>query len=51
MGVGNATNPTLLFYTLKMEAILSPQKMALTHRLQGVINWNSKIQNLSAVKS
>ena len=51
MGVGYTTNPTWLFYTLKMEAILSPQKMALNHRLHGVINWNSKIWNLSAVKS
>jgi len=51
MGIGNATNPTWLIYTLKMEAILSPQKMALTQRPHGVINWNSKIRNLSAMKS
>jgi hypothetical protein len=51
MGAGYATNQTWLFYTLTMEEILSPQKMALTHRLHDVINWNSKIWNLSAVKS
>jgi len=45
MGVGYVTNPIWLFYTVKLEAILSPQKMALTHRLLGVINWNSKIWN------
>jgi len=36
---------------LKIRAILSPQKMALNHRLHGVMNWNSKIWNLSAMKS
>jgi hypothetical protein len=51
MGVGYAKNPNWLFYTLKMGAILSPQKIALKHRLHGVINRNSKIWNLSAVKS
>jgi hypothetical protein len=51
MGVVYATNPTSLFYDLTMEAILSPQKMALTHRLHGVTNWNRKILNLNAEKS
>ena len=52
MGVGYGTNQTWLFHTtLKMGAILSPQKMALKHRLHGVMNWNSKIWNLSAVIS
>jgi hypothetical protein len=37
MGVGYATHPTWLFYTLKIEAIISPQKIAITHRLHGVI--------------
>ena len=43
MVVGYVTNATWLFYALKMEEILSPQKMALTHRLHVVINWNNKI--------
>jgi len=51
IGVGYTTNPSWLSYSLKMEAILSPQKKALTHRLHGVIKQNSKIWNLSAVKS
>jgi hypothetical protein len=43
IGVGYATHPMWLVYTLKLEVIFSPHKMELTHRLQSVINWNNKI--------